>query len=106
MTKHIQKDPYFAVIFTSKASNNEDGYAAIAQKMEELAKSQKGFIGIESVKEGQDGITVSYWETLADIRAWNSNERHNEAQKGGKETWYDKFTVRICEVVREYSFEK
>ncbi|MCF6349647.1 MAG: antibiotic biosynthesis monooxygenase [Flavobacteriaceae bacterium] len=104
--KKTQKKPYFAVIFTSKLSNKTEGYEEISNKMLELAKKQKGFIDIESLKEGKNGITVSYWESMADIRAWNTNERHNEAQKGGKETWYDKFTVRICEVMREYSFEK
>lgn len=106
MTKHVQKDPYYAVIFTSVSSKNTEGYAEIAAKMEELAKTQKGFIGMDNVKDGANGITVSYWENLEAIMAWNTNERHAEAQKGGKETWYDKFSVRICKVEREYAFEK
>lgn len=104
MTKHVKKEPYYAVIFTSKQSDNTEGYAEMSKKMEELSKIQKGFIGIESVKEGKDGITVSYWESMEDIRAWSMNERHAEAKKGGKENWYDSFSVRICEVKREYAF--
>ncbi len=106
MTKHVQKEPYFAVIFTSKSSDNTKGYEEMAKKMDELVKSQEGFIGLESVKEGQEGITVSYWKSMEAIKNWSMNERHAAAKKGGKETWYDSFNVRICEVVREYAFEK
>lgn len=73
MTKHIKKDPYFAVIFTAKQSNE---------------------------------ISVSYRETMEDIRTWSMNEHHSIAIKAGKERWYDNFTVRICEVKREYAFGK
>ena len=106
MTKHIQKDSYYAVIFTAKQSNNTEGYTEMVNKMSEFVKSQKGFIGFESANENKNEITVSYWESMEDIRAWNANERHEEAKKGGKVKWYDSFTVRICEVKREYAFKK
>ncbi|MEE9349747.1 MAG: antibiotic biosynthesis monooxygenase [Flavobacteriaceae bacterium] len=106
MTKHVQKDPYYAVIFTSKQAENTKGYEEIAKKMDELVKTQKGFIGVDSIKDGKNGITVSYWDSLENIRAWSMNERHAEAKKGGKEQWYDSFTVRICKVEREYAFGK
>ncbi len=106
MTKHVQKDTYYAVIFTSKQSENTDGYAEMAEQMNDFVKKQKGFIGFESVREGKNGITVSYWESMEDIRAWSINERHAEAKKGGKEKWYDSFSVKICEVKREYAFGK
>ena len=106
MTEHVQKDTYYAVIFTSKQSDNTDGYAEMAQEMNAFVKKQKGFIAFESVREGKNGITVSYWESMEDIRAWSMNERHAEAKKGGKEKWYDSFSVKICEVKREYAFGK
>ena len=104
MIKHVEKDPYYAVIFTAKFSKDLKGYDKIAEEMLAVAKEQKGFISLESVKEGDKEITVSYWRTLEDIRTWSVNERHAEAKKGGKEKWYDYFTVRICKVEREYSF--
>ena len=55
--------PYFAVIFTSiRDARPDDGYAAAAARMEELARLQPGFLGIESARgDGDLGITVSYW---------------------------------------------
>jgi len=40
---------------------------AMADKMIELAKSQSGFLGVESARE-RLGITVSYWQYLESIQ--------------------------------------
>ena len=77
----------------------------MAKRMVELAKDQKGYLGIESSR-GNDGfgITVSYWQTQEDIAAWKANSEHQMAQEFGRSKWYDSFTTRICKVEREYSF--
>ena len=75
----------------------------MAAQMENLAKQQTGFLGIESARENL-GITVSYWETLDAIQNWQSNSKHLLAQKLGKEQWYKWYSVRICKVEREYEF--
>ncbi len=77
----------------------------MANKIEELAKLQPGFLGIESAKDGI-GITVSYWESLNHIKAWKLQSEHLLAQQVGKSLWYDWYKVRICKIEREYSFTK
>jgi heme-degrading monooxygenase HmoA len=96
--------PYYAVIFTSKLTKNNEGYSKMAQKMEDLAKKQNGFLGIESVREDV-GITVSYWESLEAIKTWKQNSEHLIAQQKGREQWYSWYNTRICKVEREYDFK-
>ena len=105
--------PYFAVIFTSTHTNHTQGYAEMANKMESLAKQQKGYLGIDSVRNntstalsGAVGITVSYWESLDAIKNWKANTEHLFAQQKGREQWYNWYNVRICKVEREYEFER
>lgn len=98
------KPPYYAVIFTTIVSNNLEGYSETAERMEELAKQQKGFLGVESARN-EIGITVSYWQTEADIIAWKNNVEHTEARNLGREKWYKKYQLRICKVECEYGFE-
>jgi heme-degrading monooxygenase HmoA len=95
--------PYYAVIFTSLRTEGDRGYDAIAARMVELGSSYDGFLGIESVR-GADGlgITVSYWKDEASILAWKRDEEHQKAQRGGKESWYDTYEVRIAKVERAY----
>ena len=96
--------PYYAVIFTTISSENTDGYQEAAQRMEILAKQQKGFLGIESARS-EIGITVSYWQTLAAISAWKNNMEHAAVRELGREKWYKKYQLRICKVERAYGFE-
>lgn len=95
---------YYAVIFTSLLSKDTKGYSKMAETMEKLAKQQPGFLGIESARE-KLGITISYWESLDDIKNWRAHIDHLAAQKLGKEKWYQWYKVRVCKVEREYQFE-
>jgi heme-degrading monooxygenase HmoA len=95
------KPPYYAVIFTSLRTDGDKGYAAMADRMVELAAQQPGFLGIESVRENL-GITVSYWDSLESIRNWKANVEHKAAQKYGRERWYSSFKIRIAKIEREY----
>lgn len=98
------KPPYYAVIFTSVSTEMNEGYAEMAEIMEKLAQQQEGYLGIESARN-DIGITVSYWKDLESIRNWKQNVDHLEAQRKGRASWYQSYTVRIALVEREYSFE-
>ena len=102
MTKKI---PYYAVIFTSIHTINIEGYSEMSEKMEQLAKQQPGYISMDSAKD-RIGITVSYWESLDDIKNWKEQTEHLRAQQKGRMDWYSWYQVRICKVEREYGFDK
>ncbi|MFJ7978794.1 antibiotic biosynthesis monooxygenase family protein [Lysinibacillus xylanilyticus] len=99
---------YYAVIFTSKRTVEDgEGYAKMAEVMDELAQKQPGFIRVESARNADGkGITVSYWESLEAIQAWRENSKHLVAQQFGKEKWYMQYNVEICQVIKDYSFIK
>ena len=99
------KPPYYAVIFTTLVADDMTDYLETAERMEELAKQQKGYLGIESARS-EIGITVSYWKELDDILQWKNNIEHTEARNRGREQWYKQYQLRICKVEREYGFEK
>lgn len=96
---------YYAVIFTSTHSENTESYDDMANKMEALAKTQDGFLGIESARNSI-GITVSYWQSLDAIKSWKQQTDHLVAQQKGRKDWYSWYKVRVCKVEREYEFEK
>jgi heme-degrading monooxygenase HmoA len=96
--------PYYAVIFSSTRTAGDHDYAATARRMEELAESMPGFLGIESAR-GADGfgITVSYWRDEASIAAWRQHGEHVLTQERGKREWYVHYNIRIARVDRCYS---
>lgn len=96
--------PYYAVIFTSQRTAVEaDAYNEMADVMEQLARQQPGFLGVESTR-GADGlgITVAYWQSEADIAAWKAHTDHQAAQRAGAERWYEHYEVRVAKVERAY----
>ena len=91
-----------AVIFTSRRSPTpDDGYGAATDEMERLAAKQPGYLGIESARRDDGlGITVSYWATESEARAWKRVTEHAEAQRRGRDEWYAGYEVRVATVTR------
>ena len=97
--------PYYAVIFSSRATAHTEGYGDMAARMIELAADQPGFLGIESARgEDRFGLTISYWESEEAIAAWKRNAEHQSAQLRGREQWYAGYEVRVAKVERAYGF--
>ena len=99
--------PYYAVIFTAKRTTVDRGYGEMAERMVDLGSRYAGFLGLESVR-GADGvgITVSYWRDEAAILAWKRDTEHEKAQRGGRDTWYERYEVRVAKVERAYGFAR
>lgn len=95
--------PYYAVIFTSIRSGDDQGYGKMSEAMADSATRQPGFLGVESARE-EVGITVSYWDSLEAIAAWKQDAAHLMAQKLGRDNWYTAYKTRICRVERDYAF--
>lgn len=94
-----------AVIFSSTRTTDDDaGYEAMAHEMVELAALQDGYLGIESARDPHTrrGITVSYWRDEAAARAWKTVAEHREAQRLGRERWYADWRIEIATVTRAY----
>ena len=77
------KPPYYAVIFTTIMTDDLKDYKETAERMEILAKEQKGYLGIESARS-HIGITVSYWENEAAILQWKNNVEHTAIRERKK----------------------
>ena len=100
--------PYYAVIFSSTLADDAEGYSTMADRMQELAKEQDGFLGVESAARTSEGfgITVSYWRDLESIRRWKNVSEHAAAQRMGRDAFYRSYRLRIAKVEREYGFER
>lgn len=100
------RPPYYAVIFSSQRTEGDNGYGETAARMADLAAQQPGFLGMESTR-GADGfgITVAYFDSEENIRAWKRNMEHAAARQKGREVWYAHYEIRIAKVERAYNFK-
>src|SRR5688572_27830062 len=81
----------FLVVFRNRKRADMDGaaYSADADRMEELARAQPGYISFKSYT-ADDGevIALSEWEDEASARAWGRHAEHLVVQGRGRAEYY------------------
>ena len=97
--------PYVAVIFASSRSATPTDHGTLdyddtAAAMDALVREQPGFLGVDSVSDGQRGITVSYWRDEEASLAWRRVAEHVVAQQRGILEWYDSYDLHVATVTR------
>ena len=75
--------------------------------MENLVKTIDGYKHHFSFRDttSRDGVTVSYFSSLEAVSQWKNLEEHKIAQKLGRDTFYEAYSVQVCEVLRDYGFK-
>ncbi len=81
----------------------DEAYAATAKRMRELALGEFGCLEFQSLTEGRDEVSLSYWPSEEHIRAWKAHPEHVLAQQAGRERWYEAYSVQVAEVQRAYA---
>jgi heme-degrading monooxygenase HmoA len=75
--------------------------------MVELAREIPGFLGIESYRDADRwGSSISYWKSEDDIKTWKAQIEHLEAQEKGRESWYERYQLRVSKVERAYAWSR
>ena len=98
----------YVVIFRS-TRNLDDGhlYSEWSEKMENLVKTIDGYehhFGFRDATS-RDGVTVSYFSSLEAISEWKNLSEHKVAQQLGQDSFYEEYSIQVCEVLRDYGFE-
>ncbi|MCU1345511.1 MAG: hypothetical protein JWL70_1777 [Acidimicrobiia bacterium] len=106
MFARTPEPPYAAVIFTAQRTSITADYDETVALMQVGAAGQPGYLGLESAMDATGfEITVSYWRTEQDARAWKQVAAHLAAQSRGRAEWYSAYEVRVATVGRAYGFE-
>jgi heme-degrading monooxygenase HmoA len=92
----------FVVIFRAQARRFDDEYSRTASRMRDLAIREFGCLEFHSVTEGDQEVALSYWPDEQSIRAWRNHPEHLLAQQAGRDRWYERYSVQVAEVTREY----
>lgn len=97
----------FLVVFRNRKRADLDGaaYQAEAERMEQLACQQPGYLSFKSYTAA-DGevIALSEWVDEASARAWGRLAEHRAAQQRGREAYYQNYTLFACDDPRIHSF--
>lgn len=98
-------ESYVAVIFTStRRQDHDEEYELWSKRMVDLVAEQPGFIDFVSARDTgtRFGITVAYFKDEESATKWKTNLEHLEAQRLGRNSFYESYSVKVANVYREY----
>lgn len=99
-----KKLPYFAITLSSRLILDDLIHRIMIDKMIALAKEQPGCIGAE-IGGGEIGFVVTYWQTRENAEAWLQHDMHRRVLSLGESFWYEEYSLKLCEVLSDMSFE-
>lgn len=97
----------FLVVFRNRKRTDMDhaAYAAAADRMEELARAQPGFLSFKGYTAG-DGevVALSEWADAASAQNWGRQAEHLAVQGRGRGEWYAEYTLFTADNPRTHHF--
>lgn len=82
-------------------------YSEMAAEMLARAKTMPGFVEFKSFKaEDGERLSLVYWQDEETLRAWREDWRHREAQRIGRDRWYDYYQIDVAHIERSRRFTR
>ena len=88
----------YVVIFRARIACLDEDYFFWVSRLRTLAMETFGCNNIVSLSENGEELTLSYWDSLAQIAAWAQNAEHLQA-KAKADRWYSSYSVQITKRV-------
>jgi heme-degrading monooxygenase HmoA len=86
-------------VFRSRLRDDRgEGYGPTADEMERLGRAMPGFVDFKTFT-ADDGERLAL-ATFADAEsqaAWRDHVEHRVAQQAGRDRWYARYTIQVCE---------
>ncbi len=77
------------------------------RRMSELVEQMPGFISVKSyTADDGDRVVIARFESEEALDAWRFQPEHMEAQRRGREAYYESYWVQACTTIREYQFQR
>lgn len=97
-------DETVVTIFRSRLKPGiDEEYGELADEISALAREQPGYVDHKTfVAEDGERVTIATFADEASQRAWREHPRHREAQRLGRERFYETYSLQVAAVIRTY----
>jgi heme-degrading monooxygenase HmoA len=96
----------YVALFYGQVNPSHDPaeYAALGERMYELASQMPGFVAFHNVDlpDGRE-LAIAYFESEEHLKAWYEHPEHRQAQIAGREGLLDDYLIEVCEIKRSYT---
>ena len=85
----------------------QDEYVALVDRMQQIARTIPGYISHKGFwADDGERVTIVEFKDEASQRAWRTNARHIEAQRLGRQKYYETYDIQVCNVLHEAHFKR
>lgn len=89
---------------TLRADIDVAEYERTGTRMVELVSGIPGFLGMDYAETDGGELLVARFESHEALAAWRNQPEHREAQRRGREQFFEHYRIEVCEPVRAYEF--
>ena len=96
------------ILFRSRltAEAGQD-YQELDAELDRMVHDRPGYVNHKSYRaEDGERLTLVWFKDQETLRAWKMQPRHLEAQRRGRERWYQFYEMEVAEIVRTSSFKR
>jgi heme-degrading monooxygenase HmoA len=88
-----------------RRAESADGYAATAAEMFRLVHTMPGLVDVKTfAAEDGEHVTIATFADEESQRAWREHAEHRAAQRAGRDRFYARYSIQVCETVRVRTF--
>ena len=80
-------------------------YEAMGERMVQLVGAMPGFLGMDYAEVEGGELLVARFESHEALEAWRTQPEHLEAQRAGRERFFQHYSIEVCDEVRSYDFD-
>jgi heme-degrading monooxygenase HmoA len=82
-------------------------YEVVSARMVELARTMPGFVDYKTfAAEDGERVTIVTFASLATHQAWRDHPEHRQAQRLGRERFYEAFSIQVGTCISETRFRR
>ena len=85
----------------------QDEYVALVDEVRKEVETMPGYISHKGFwAEDGERVTIVEFKDEASQRAWRTNATHIEAQRLGRQKYYETYDIQVCNVLHEAHFKR
>jgi heme-degrading monooxygenase HmoA len=106
MKNNVLQPGNIAVIFISIRPETSDTYTFFDEATLQSASEIEGFLGWDSVRNGINGIFISYWKDEHAVEIWKNHTLHRRAKDLGKSEFYTFYRSLVTTISNVSEYQK
>lgn len=98
---HVQPfvEGQMVTVFRSRRRDGSDvAYRELSEAMQAAARSVPGFVDFKTfTAEDGEHVSLVTFASLESHQVWRNDQRHRQAQRQGREEFYDEYSIQVGE---------